>query len=261
MGLSPCRSVPQHSTVTHCRNRNLTTAKLCLPIISRPGSEVSQSRIHTSIVPKETFHTQTQTGALQSSIQLSNTAFNHFPPDRSAHRSPRDPSDPCVKDRHTFLQALEAFFHVFATRSRQHLHGNSLVHLKFSTPWFRCILPTSSTLRKRLPSTRELSIFFFEKLTWQRLISVSHLFVLFARIPLGWQWRMSQGRTYSSLPYVLLPSLPINLPTSGRQCHSQCPCTATPSLKQTSAKKHLVAPSSSHGRTTRQQSSLSAERL
>ena len=124
------------------------------------------------------------------------------------------PQSPCVKDRHTFLQALEAFFHVFATRSRQHLHGNSLVYLKFSTPWFRCILPTSSTLRKRLPSTRELSIFFFENWTRQRLISVSHLFVLFARIPLGGAVADVTRQDLLLPPTRTFPSLPINLPTS-----------------------------------------------
>ena len=93
-GVFPCRSVSQHSTVTHCRNKNLTTAKLHLPIISRPGSEVSQSRIHTSKVSKETFfHTQTRLVHFSPRSNCrARLSIAHFSPDRSTHRSPRDPS-------------------------------------------------------------------------------------------------------------------------------------------------------------------------
>ena len=124
------RVTAQHNHTETIETKNLTTAKLHFPIISRPSSEVSQSRLQTSQVSNETFiHTETRLTHFRprsrSRIPLLSRLLNS--------QKPRDPSDPCVKDRHTFLQALETFFHFFATRARQHLQGNSLVYLKLST--------------------------------------------------------------------------------------------------------------------------------
>ena len=84
-------------------------------------------------------------------------------------------SDPFVKNRHTFHQdftdicaaprsSQKAFFHSFATVFRQpfgrNLFGLPEVFNKRHSA-FRCIFQTSSTLRKRLLSSRELSFFFF----------------------------------------------------------------------------------------------------
>ena len=92
----------------HYRNKNLTTTKLHLLISSRPDLEVSHSKLHTSRVSKE-FFIHTPFGPVHfrsrshSRTRLSNT---HLSPDRTTHTSFRDNSDPCVKDRHTFLQAF-----------------------------------------------------------------------------------------------------------------------------------------------------------
>ena len=60
-------------------------------------------------------------------------------PDRSTRRGPRDLSDPFVRDRNTFHQALpDIARHLGSHKSlptlfRQPLSGTSLVYLKFST--------------------------------------------------------------------------------------------------------------------------------
>ena len=160
MVLSPCRSVLQHGTITHCRNRNLTTAKFHLPIIFRPGSEVSQSRIHTSEVSKDTFiHTQTRLVHFSPRSNIgARLSIAHFSPDRSIHSSPRDPqilvSRIVTRSSKPWKPSSISLPHDPASICTETL----LVYLKFSTPCSRCILLTSSTLRKRLPSTREPSV-------------------------------------------------------------------------------------------------------
>ena len=69
----------------------------------------------------------------------------------------------------------------------------------------------------------------------QALISVARLFGFCARVPLEGQEPTSQGKTVSSLWQVLFADFQISLPTSGRECHSECLCTAAPSPRQTSS--------------------------
>ena len=123
VGLSVCRPVSQHSTITQTPSKQEPDHSKTLP------PHHIQDTYVQSLQGDLLSHTN-QTGALQSSIQHWSSAFNRSLLSRPLNsQKPKGPSDPCVKDRHTFLQALEAFFHFFATRSSQHLHGNTLVYL------------------------------------------------------------------------------------------------------------------------------------
>ena len=162
------RGTAQHNHKTIWNT--LTTTKSTSPSYLAHLVEVTPSRLHVSQVSSRDLQfPQTRTVSLQSSILQLLT----LSPDRSTPRGPRDLSNPFVKDRHTFHQAFtnictaprssqKAFIHFFATLFRQHSSGISLVYTKFSTretSRSRCIHLTSSTLRKKILSTRELPFF------------------------------------------------------------------------------------------------------
>ena len=135
----------------------------------------------------------------------------HSSPDRSTRGSFRQGSShvPSSLSWHRAAprSSQKAFFHHFATWFCPHLNGISLVYLKFSAR--DTLLQMYPPDVKHTPTETSchmwVCVFFFENLIRRRLISVFHLFGSFARIPLGSQWRISQGRTCSSLWHVFLP--------------------------------------------------------
>ena len=233
---------------------NLTTAKLYLPIISR---------IHTSKVSKETFfHTQTRLAHFSPRSNIgTRLSIAHFSPDRSTHRRQKDPSDPCVKDRHTFLQASEAFFHFFATRSSQHLHGNTLVYLN---NLYQMYPPDIQQPSKESPG--ELLFIFFEDWVKQTPITSANPLVNLHRNLLG----ASGGLHNAGLSP---PSDRYFSQTSDKSTHTRPSKSVRMSLccdflAQTDVNTDLAAPSSPQERPIRLQCSLcfpfaglSAERL
>ena len=169
--------------------------------------EVTPSRWHVSQVSSRDLQfPQTRTVSLQSSILQLLT----LSPDRSTPRAPRDLSNPFVKDRHTFHQAItnictaprssqKAFFHFFATLFRQHSSGISLLYTKFSTRDIPLQMYPPDIQHTSKENSEHQGALIFQDLVRQTLISVAHPIDLFARVPLEGQERTSQGRTFSCL--------------------------------------------------------------
>ena len=107
-------------------------------------------------------------------------------------------------------------------------------HLPFPLPDYAAALGTGSHSDLREVPNRRHSV-----------INRAHLWT---------RWRFHRAGLFLFLTSTFTV-LPINLSTPGRQIQSECLCTATPLPRQTSARRHLAAPSSPQGRTIPPQSS------
>ena len=255
------RGTAQHNHKTVWNT--LTKTKSTSPSYRAHLVEVTPSRLHVSQVSSRDLQfPQTRTVSLQSSILQLLT----LSPDRSTPRGPRDLSNPFVKDRHTFHQAFtnictaprssqKAFIRFFATLFRQHSSGISLVYTMFSTRDIPLQMYPPDIQHTSEENSEHQGAPIFQDLVRQTLISVAHPIGLFARVPLEGPGADITRQVFLLSLRRIFANLPISLPTSSRQCHAECLCTATPSPKQTSAQRHLAAPSSPQGRTIWPQSS------
>ncbi len=183
VGLSPCRSVSKQKP--DC-NKNLPLHHFS----SRFRSVTIQVTYVSSLQGDLRLQTVQLTEA-QGSLRSSRQGSSHVPPRLPWNRSER----------------TKSLFLFFATPSRRHLHGNSLVNMKFSTrdTLLQMYPPDIWHAPKETSEYKGALFFFFWELDEAETDLRRTLVGIFCTGTSWVQWRISHGKTYFFLWHILSP--------------------------------------------------------